>query len=193
MKLVYGFGLNDADYMVYSRVNGKVVVCGAYTAWLSMLARSFSKSYQDKFPTYVGVTVCDEWRSFMKFRKWWMEHKVDGWQLDKDLLTDKKTYSPDTCIYIPSWLNKFTTGRKASRGEFPIGVSLDKQTGRFVARCHNTKSGKSEFIGSFENQFLANEAWRTKKLEIADQLKQDMDSIDGRLHGRIVEIILRMQ
>lgn len=46
-----------------------------------------NKVEHKKWPSYIGVTVCDEWRSFMKFREWWLENHVDGWQIDKDLLT----------------------------------------------------------------------------------------------------------
>ena len=191
MKLVKGFGVNDATYAVYSKSGGKTIRCKAYVSWCAMLNRAFGDEYKDKFTTYNGVAVCDEWRSFMSFRSWWSVNYHDGWHLDKDLLSDDRVYSPLTCIYVPAWLNSFTTNRASNRGDHPIGVSMDANTGRFHARCHHPKTLKSEFLGSFHKSCDAYNAWLKRKLEIARELKCEMDDIDNRIYERVVCIIKR--
>ena len=191
MKLVRGFGVNDADYAVGRLVSGKRVICAAYRAWANMIDRCYSEKRQKKNPTYIGVTVCDEWRSFMAFREWWLESHVDGWQIDKDLLTDNNQYSPDSCIYVPAWLNTFTIDRNAVRGEFPIGVDYHKASKSFRSMCNNPATGKQVTIGRFKTPEAAHLAWRARQLEYASQMKNEMDAIDARIYPRVVDIISR--
>lgn len=192
MRLVYGFGLNDADYCVQPMINGRQVMCKSYSDWKHMIKRAYSKKYQIKKPTYSDVTVCEEWRSFMSFRDWWVENHVDGYQLDKDLLTDNRQYSPKSCIYVPSWLNSFTTHQEKSSNGLLIGVDNHKSSRLFRSRCSNPKTGKQEDLGRFATEDAAHAAWKNRKIEIATQMKSEMDAIDGRIYGRIVTIINRM-
>ena len=189
-RLVYGIGVNDADYVVESIINGRRVRCPAYSAWTGMLERAYSEKHQEKRPTYKGVVVCDEWHSFMSFRKWWVENQVDGWQLDKDLLSDNRIYSLETCIFVPSWLNSFTIDSGAARGEWPIGVYFKKEAGAFTAQCRHP-FGRRESLGYFSTPDEAHAAWLARKLEIANELKHLMDDIDARIFPRVIEIIGR--
>jgi hypothetical protein len=191
MRLVFGFGVNDADYVIERAVNGKSVKCKAFETWKHIIERCHSEKSLKKWPTYIGVTVCEEWRSFMSFREWWLENHVDGWQIDKDLLTDNRQYSPDNCIYVPSWLNNFTTGCDAARGEFPIGVDYHKGSSSFRSRCSNPANGKREEVAGFKTPEAAHLAWRARKLEYAAQMKNEMDAIDARIYPRVVDIISR--
>lgn len=189
-RLVHGVGINDADYAVKPRVKGEMVECKAYGSWKNMLERCYSAKYHRIQPTYIGVKVCGDWLSFMAFRKWWAENQVDGWQLDKDLLSDDRIYSPETCIFVPSWLNNFTTHRAAKRGEWPIGVYFDKRSGKLKSRC-NHPFGRQEYLGHFSTPDEAHAAWLARKLEIAHELKNLMDDIDTRIFQRVIEIIVR--
>ena len=189
MKLVYGFGVNDADYAVKPRINGRQIECPSYTAWAAMLRRCYSDHWLKRHPTYVGVTVCDEWKSFMSFRSWWVDNHVDGWSLDKDLLSDSKIYSPDTCVYVPQWLNTLTTNCAAARGEFPIGVSFSNIDGKYTARCrHPFRS--TICLGSFNCKDDAYMAWLKCKLLIAGELRGKMDEIDERIYPRVIDMIM---
>ena len=140
--LVQGVGVNDAPYCTQPRIYGKQVRCPAYRAWTGILTRAYSDKYHAKRPTYSGVTVCEDWHSFMSFRHWWLENQVDGWELDKDILYDDVVYSPETCIFVPSWLNSFTTDSGSSRGELPIGVDFHKQAGKYRAQCGHPLAGR---------------------------------------------------
>lgn len=187
--LVYGVGVNDATYRTETRIDGKRVACPAYVAWKSMLNRAYSNKCHANRPTYSGVKVCDEWRSLMSFRCWFIESQVDDWHIDKDLLYGDGIYSPATCIFVPQWLNSFTTDSGASRGEYPIGVHLLKCAGRFQAHCSNPMSKKREHLGLFDTPEEGHLAWRNRKLELALELKPKMDEIDLRIYPRVVEII----
>lgn len=189
-KLLCGVGANDAHYMTAPLVNGKQIVDPAYRAWAGMLRRAYNKKYHAAQPTYSDVTVCKEWRSFSAFRAWWLANYREDWQLDKDLLVvGNREYGPDACIYIPGWLNKFTNDRGASRGEFPIGVSIHKKTGKYQSNCCNPITRNLRSLGYFTTPEAAHDTWLNYKLALADQLKPDMDTIDQRIHPNVVTII----
>ena len=158
--------------------------------WSSMLTRAYDPKCHARYPTYSDVTVCKKWHSFRLFRAWWLANYRDGYSLDKDLLVvGNREYGPSACIYIPSRLNAFTTASGAGRGELPIGVSFCKQTGKYQSHCNNPITGKYHLVGMFTTPEAAHEAWRRYKLELADQLKPDMDAIDQRIYPNVVTII----
>ena len=186
----YGVGENDAHYATQPMVNGKQIRDPAYCAWAGMLKRAYDPKFHAVNPTYSDVTVCSEWHYFSAFRQWWLNNYRDDGQLDKDLLAaGNREYAPDACVYVPRWLNNFTIDSGALRGEFPIGVSIRKQAGKYKSRCRNTITGKQHSLGLFNTPEAANSAWLAYKLALADQLKPDMDAIDPRIYNNAVSII----
>lgn len=101
---VFGFGINDYDGPVcvnYERIR-------SYEVWNDMIKRCYRKYRLTKFPTYIGCSVCEEWRSFSTFKKWFDENYIEGNMLDKDLLSGAtKIYSPQTCCFLPPRINIF--------------------------------------------------------------------------------------
>lgn len=193
-KTVYGVGINDAPHVIEIRQNGNRITEPCHTSWWSMLRRAYDSKFHSKQPTYIDVTVCPEWLMYSGYRKWWLENHTDGFALDKDLLHPGNTvYSPDTCIYIPQWLNSFTIDSGATRGEWPIGVHFNKRAGKFQAYCNNRAIGKLQHLGFFSNPESAHMAWKQYKLELADELKPRMDSIDKRIYPNVVTIIKAAQ
>lgn len=192
-KSVYSIGINDADYATQPFINEEQSICPVYRTWLGMLKRTNSKQYQEQRPTYKDIAVCNEWLLFSNFRKWFIENHVDDYQLDKDLLfVGNKIYSPETCIYVPSWLNSFVLARNSSRGKYKIGVCWNEQQGKFVARCSNPITKKQRHVGCYDDEIEAYNAWLARKLEIALELKSEMDAIDLRIYPNVVEIIKSM-
>lgn len=126
----------------------------------------------------------------MCFRGWWLANHVDGWHLDKDILSDLMVYSPSTCLFVPQWLNKFITSGGANSGV--IGASIHASSGKVRARCSDPMTGRVIFLGLYDNEESAHEAWIDKKLTMALECKNVMDGIDKRIHARVVEIISRM-
>lgn len=170
-KLVYGVGINDADYTVCPTVNGKQVMCPFYRAWTNMLKRCYCTKYQASRQTYVGCTVCDEWLTFSSFKAWMETQDWKGKELDKDLLVKgNKVYSPAACAFVDSMTNTFTIDKGAARGEWPIGVYLNKEREKLLAQCCNPFTRKQESIGYFTCPEKANQAWKKRKHELALQL-----------------------
>lgn len=187
---VFGVGINDLDHAVCSKINGKLFSHGCYLSWQQMLKRCYTKEYQRRFPSYVGCKVCPEWLRLSGFKKWWELNYVDGYDLDKDLiLPGNKIYSPETCVYIPSWLNKFTTFHDRARGDFPIGVDYSKSQGRFRARVNHKDKGSIQ-IGYFDDPESAHKAWLSAKLSIALEYKPICDEIHPLIYDGIVKKIL---
>lgn len=75
-----------------------------YKLWEGMLYRCYAHDQATQNPSYIGVTVCEEWHCFQNFAKWWDTHyPTDGkkYDLDKDKRgISCKEYSPDSCSFI---------------------------------------------------------------------------------------------
>lgn len=177
-KMVFGVGINDADYFVQQIKNGKQVKCPYYQSWNSMLRRCYSVYYQTKYPAYRGCSVCEDWKSFSKFKVWMETQDWEGKQLDKDLLVKgNKIYSPDTCVFLTQRVNKFLTERNASRGQYPIGVCYRKKAANraneplnpYLAQI-NDGTGRVRHIGVFRTPEQAHKAWLLAKIKIAKEL-----------------------
>ena len=188
-KPVFGVAINDSPYMSELTIDGKRVFCPAQRAWRDMLRRCFDLKYHKKFPTYAGCKPCQEWLFFSGFLKWWKVNHKDGLQLDKDIIGNGKIYSPDTCVYIPSWINVFNSDCAASRGEYKIGVSFDSRIGKFSASCSKGILGGNGRIGYFPTEEDAHKAWKSTKIEMAKSLKNRMDDIDKRIYPSIINKI----
>lgn len=177
LKIVCGVGINDADYPINSShyKDGKQVItwrCPFYERWAGMLKRCYSKKFQDSHPTYRGVLVCKEWLTFSNFKAWMERQDWEDNDLDKDLLfPDKKIYSPETCVFIPSYINTMFLENGATRGSFPIGVSLYKRNKKnpYQSRIRN-ETGKQIHIGFYDSAYRAHRAWQIKKVEYCNLL-----------------------
>lgn len=170
----YGVGINDADYNISKSVvvgGGKyrqVWICPFYSAWRNMLQRCYSEKLHQKYPTYKGCSVSEEWLLFSSFRKWMEEQEWEGLQLDKDVLfVGNKVYSEETCVFVTRQVNNFLTDSGKSRGESPVGVSWDKKKNKLMANVSNPFTGKQDRLGYFDCPHEAHKAWLAKKLEHA--------------------------
>jgi len=127
-SLVHGVGVNDADYNTQIVNNKKVIWrCPFYDKWYAMLKRCYSPLWHKQYPTYIGCSVCPEWRYFSKFRLWMENQKWEGMELDKDILIKgNRVYGPDTCCFIPQAINYLfgSGGKKKINLDFPEGVTL---------------------------------------------------------------------
>lgn len=194
-KLVYGVGINDADYAVTRKetiyVNGKqkqklVWYCPYFRTWKSMLQRCYSIAYQDRKPTYKGCSVSAEWLTFSNFKSWMEKQDWEGMQLDKDILFNgNKVYSAETCVFVTTEVNMFTVDRGASRGEWLIGVYWDKGRSKFKSQCRNPFTKKQENLGYFTCELEAHKAWLKRKLELAYQLS--LEQTDERVAKALIE------
>jgi len=194
-RLVFGVGINDADYFTQKfetiEVNGKIKqkrvwICPYYQAWGSMLKRCYSAKYKDKNPTYKGCSVSEEWLLFSSFRAWMVTQDWQDKQLDKDLLFEgNKIYSDKTCVFVTKEVNLFTIDSGASRGEWLIGVYWNKEKGKFRSQCRNQFTKKQESLGYFNCELEAHQAWLKRKLELAHLLAEEQT--DDRVAKALIE------
>jgi len=190
-KLVHGVGINDADYAVQPvGPDGKRLKCPYYSVWINMLERAYSPKWHAKHPTYTGVTVCEEWHSFMAFRAWMMTQDWEGKQLDKDIIVPgNKVYSPATCAFVSSQINSLLTDCAAARGEFPVGVSWIKSKKKFLAGI--SENGKMRNLGYFATPEAAHLAWCKAKVRIVRTAARECD--DPRVSAGLLRHSYRIE
>lgn len=183
MKIV-GVGVNDANYPVTWWDDGVKRVCPFYRRWVGMMHRSYNKKFKERHPTYRNCSIAEEWHSFMKFKQWMVTQDWEGKELDKDLLgKSNKSYGPETCVFISPALNTFLRENLSTRGNLPIGVTLDKRRGTFSAQIK--WRGKRKFLGSFKTPKDAHNAWAAAKLELAMEFSREHD--DPRVAKALLE------
>jgi len=181
-KLVFGVGINDADYSVSPVTSlGKQVRCGYYKTWADMLRRCYDVNLKLKYPTYAECIVCEDWKYFSKFKSWMETQDWEGKQLDKDLLIrGNKLYSPDTCVFVELKINSFLLENDKTRGQYPIGVSFHKIVGKYTSRV-GIRSGKEKHLGYYHTPEEAHQAWLKAKLELAKELSNEILIAGGDL------------
>lgn len=182
-KSVYGVGYyGDGKYK--SRVNGKKTK--VYVVWKHMLMRCYDVKFQQKYPTYVGVIVCEEWHNFQNFAEWFDKHYIEGYDLDKDLLSEpnSKIYSPNTCLFVPHALNTFLTNRQSNNTSGQVGVSWHKSTNKWRATI--SRNGKRKHLGHFDDIETAAKAYKKAR---AEQVQIWKEKMVGILPKQVIEKI----
>lgn len=178
IKLLWGVGVNDADYKVSKTDNYRQVwLCPYYVRWRGMLRRCYDPKALVKQPWYTGCSVIEDWFLFSNF-KYWCELQeslyninIESMELDKDFLkVGNKVYSPDTCILIPKEVNVFVVDRSRNRGNKLSGASYVKRLGKWRGRVKNPFKDKEEHLGTFDTEYEAHLAWKKRKLELAEEL-----------------------
>lgn len=186
-RAVSGYGINDADYVVSPLVNGVRVPCFAYVTWRGLIQRCKDTAYHEKHKAYQGVEVCPEWRMFSEFRRWWLDNYVEDFELDKDIMSDGvKIYSPETCIFIPKWLNLFIKESNVTSG-LPKGVLFEEERGKFKATLKHLN--KTINVGRYSTAEEASTARIAAKIEVTIARRWEIDSVSPDLFNRIIEII----
>lgn len=186
-KIIYGVGINDYDGL--TKKSGESIQ--SYNIWRQMLCRCYCKKHQEKFPTYIGCTVCDDWIYFSNFKRWFDKNYIEGYEIDKDLIKKgNRVYSPDTCCFVPKEINAIFKGYQ-HENNLPIGVT--KKHGRYNARF--SKYHKDIHLGYFDTPKEAFQSYKIAKekyiKEVADEYYAE-DKITERvreaMHRYKVEI-----
>lgn len=169
-KTVAGVGY-VGDGLYVPKIHTKV-----YSKWCQMLQRCYNEEHAG-YETYGarGVVVCDEWHCFQNYAAWHSENYIDGYELDKDLLSpETRVYSPETCCFVPREINRVIVGkvsRKAGLMEnLPTGVVLSPSG--YKAKIGNSLTKtveRSEFFDNPEDAFLA---YKKRKLEVVKELAE---------------------
>jgi hypothetical protein len=141
-RLVEGLGINDVEVVTFVTDGGRKVALDSYTTWTNMLKRCYSDNTQGWKPTYRGCRVCEEWKTFSNFKKWFDENYIAGYQIDKDILfPGNRVYSPETCCFVTAETNTCIRWRKREVGDLLLGVHQPRNSKKFVATMSNKNLG----------------------------------------------------
>ncbi|AMR57270.1 putative DNA binding protein [Pseudomonas phage vB_PsyM_KIL3b] len=173
-KLIYGVGINDADYITQPK--NRDDRCPIFDRWHSMLRRCYSVSSLKANPTYEMVVVCQDWLVFSNFKKWMEPQEWSGLVLDKDILGDGNIYSQKTCRFVPSDVNSFFS----ENVHLPIpGTRLKFEDGRekpYIAQA--MVYGKKKYLGVFTDRLKAHKAWQSAKISEVERIIFEYPSLD---------------
>ena len=171
------------------------VITKEYLLWKNMLRRCYSDKSKKKYPTYKDCEVSDNFKSYEYFYEWCHEQVgfgVEGngnpFQLDKDLLIKgNKVYSEYSCVFIPTEINSLLIRREALRGKYLIGVCWSNTNKAFMAQVNKNK-GKSEYLGSFNTELEAFNAYKVAKESfVKEQAEKWKDNIDERAYNALMD------
>lgn len=190
-ELIYGFGINDYEGYIIDE-NGEYL--DSYNVWFQMIRRCYNEEEFYKHPTYIGCFVCEEWRYYSNFKKWFDDPEngyKKGYQLDKDIICKgNKEYCPEKCCFVPNELNSITTKANTLRGDTPIGVS--KHGNKY--RSAYSRLNKLVHMGmydtpeeAFEVYKKAKEAWMKEYGEILYNEGKITERVKDALSRYIVE------
>lgn len=181
-KLLFGLGVYyKGKYLCW--VDGKQT--REYVLWAGMLRRVTCKGHHKKYPTYIGCTVSNNFKNFQYFAEWCNRQigfNDKSYQLDKDILQrGNKIYSEDTCCFVPSKINSLIIDCGAGRGDYPVGVYLYKESGKFQA--HISKYGKQITLGYYKTIDEAFSVYcKEKEIHIKEVAEQYKEFIDPRVY-----------
>jgi hypothetical protein len=162
-----------------------------YRHWRNMMIRCYDEKYQNKYPSYVGCSVVEEWYNFQNFASWfdenYYEFEGERMELDKDIIKKgNKFYSSDTCVFVPRSINSLFTKRDAKRGEHPIGVHYNKRDQKYVAQCMDGKGNKKAlgYHDTPEDAFLAYKTYKEKLIKQIANIHKD--KIPNKLYKALI-------
>lgn len=156
-----------------------------YDKWSGILRRCYDK----KHPTYKDATVCEEWKCFQVFAEWYEENykpeTMEGWHLDKDILVKgNKTYSPETCCFVPQEINSLFIKRDNGRGEHCIGVTFNKRDKTYSTHIPiKNYKGKRNFKSELE-------AFNLYKLLKEQHIKEKADKWKDKIDLKVYQALI---
>lgn len=190
-------GVGIVGFEKTSYGDGRTTHLPSYETWQSMIKRCYSPKLQAKFPTYKGCTVCDEWKYYGNFKKWYDENYYecnDGYrmELDKDILIKgNKVYSPETCVFVSHLLNSLFLKTNKRRGSLPVGVSYIQAEKKYMATCSlydfETKTRKNKNLGLYDDP---KEAFLAYKVAKEDNIKKIAEYYKSRIPEKLYNALM---
>ncbi|PSU20128.1 hypothetical protein [Photobacterium kishitanii] len=107
-RLICGAGIIDTD--IELKENGRYI--NQYRTWRAMIRQAYGANIKNR--RVEGLTVCDDWFYFSKYKAWFDANKKERFYVSRDLkIPGNKHYSPETCVFVPyAWGRLFPNGRK---------------------------------------------------------------------------------
>lgn len=191
LRSVYGVGyIGDGDYSKKRNED-------CYSFWSNMLGRVYGKVSGRFLPTYIDAEVCEGWHNFQNFAEWYYSQEFskskdengNKYQLDKDILIKgNKVYSPETCCFVPQEINSLILKNDAKRGNYPLGVTYDRE--RYLFRAVHNVQGKQKFLGRFSTPEEAFLAYKTAK---EAYIKTVVKKWKGKIDDKVYEALMKWE
>lgn len=162
-----------------SHSNG--IVTKKYRAWYNMIRRCYCDFEIKRNPTYLNVRVSKKWHNFQNFAKWYDENFIEGFELDKDLLSNKnKIYSENTCCFIPQEINKLLKNNSKIKRS-----CIRKRCNKYIVRISkNNKIINLSFNSENEAVIGYNNEKEKYILEVANKWK---NKISFKAYCKLIE------
>lgn len=159
-----------------------------YRLWSNMMTRCYYEKYHDRFNTYVECDVSKEWHNFQEFAEWcnFQTGFTKGFVLDKDFIgRERKLYSPETCIFVPSEINSLIVARKKRGKGLPQGVAWQNSSQKYIATC--SVDGKNKNLGRYSSPEEAFSVYKVfKENLLREKAEFYKDELDERAYFAIV-------
>lgn len=115
---------------------------------------------------YPNVEVCESWKVYENFAPWFYENFVDGFDLDKDLkVPGSKVYSPHTCMFIPSTLNRKLVSIWRTKG-----ITWHERSQKYRVQVFDVKRHKRHRVFSSTNIDACHSVYLEYKCQYFDYL-----------------------
>lgn len=144
------------------------------------------------YSAYLDCTI--EWQSMIEFRDWAVTQigfSNESFELDKDILVKgNRVYGPHTCVFVPLEVNSMLSGcyKSKKRGPYPLGVSFNRGSGRFVAQMSNRQErGLDKYLGSF---LTVEEAFACYKVAKEDRIRALANKWHDQIDPRAYEALM---
>ena len=124
----------------------------SYHTWFEMVRRCYGSQDTRNIKAYSKCSVSDDWLCYENFEKWYNENYwecgSEKMSLDKDILfKGNKTYSKDTCIFVPQSINSLFAGVDFNKES--CSTCFVKRDNTYKSFCKNTE-GKCDFLGYYK-------------------------------------------
>lgn len=179
---IFGVGLYDLPSEKHYAAREK---------WKAMLNRCYYQPSIKRRPTYECCSVCDEWLTFSNFCKWFEEPSngyIEGYHLDKDILScGNKTYSPNTCCFVPNEIN-IIFKKSLKKRTLPQGVF--KRNTKFEANIH--KHGELLYLGKFNTPEEAFNAYKNAKERYIKEIAENYFQ-EGKITKKVYDALMKYE
>ena len=134
--LICGVGINDIR-----QSDMKLFFC-----WRDMLYRCYGKKINGYNKAYSNCVVSKEWLRLSSFAKWFYDNYHDGWQLDKDILSNgEKIYSSKTCCFVPNEINMLLVKADAKGMTFVKHAWQAAYAGKYLGRYQTPEDARTAY------------------------------------------------